>query len=248
VLLLGDKAKNPTRLVGSWKELTSQSMADLEALIQQAGASEVEAWNFDPRTGFGGLACLDWDWEFLACEFDGEHRFFLPQLYGKLVNVSIEPSTLSVLQTLVLKKITGEDKLGAPDQKGLIESHSATVATAATGKSNWEKPRALTDLLVWDLKLCVASAAAAPSDPNSPAKKVLQVLHSQGEPCEGSTVGGGGCRFASEFYLVNPEGQRSVWCKAHLDGVLSAVWSRLRLQVWQRRAKVFWRMFRFGGW
>ncbi len=66
VLLLGDSAKNPSRLVGAWKDFTSQSMADLEALVKRAEASEVEAWNFGPRTGLGGLACLDWDWEFLA--------------------------------------------------------------------------------------------------------------------------------------------------------------------------------------
>ena len=46
-------------------------------------------------------------------EFDGEHRFALPQLYGKLVNVSSEPSTFSVLQSQLLKKITGEDTLDA---------------------------------------------------------------------------------------------------------------------------------------
>jgi hypothetical protein len=66
VLLLGDKSKNPSRLVGAWKDLTSQSMADLQGLVERAKSSEVEAWNFGPRTGLGGLACLDWDWEFLA--------------------------------------------------------------------------------------------------------------------------------------------------------------------------------------
>ena len=66
VLLLGDKAKNPSRLVGAWKDITSQSMQDLKALMLRAQCSEVEAWNFGPRTGIGGLACLDWDWEFLA--------------------------------------------------------------------------------------------------------------------------------------------------------------------------------------
>jgi P4 family phage/plasmid primase-like protien len=65
-LLLGDKSKNPSRLVGAWKDITSQSMQDLEALVERGGSSEVEAWNFGPRTGLGGLACLDWDWEFLA--------------------------------------------------------------------------------------------------------------------------------------------------------------------------------------
>ena len=66
VLLLGDKSKNPSRLVGAWKDITSQSMQDLEALVAKAQACEVEAWNFGPRSGLGDLACLDWDWEFLA--------------------------------------------------------------------------------------------------------------------------------------------------------------------------------------
>ena len=64
VFLLGDKSKNPSRLVGSWKDLTSQSMQDLEALVDRVQRGEVEAWNFGPRSGLGGLACLDWDWSF----------------------------------------------------------------------------------------------------------------------------------------------------------------------------------------
>ena len=46
-------------------------------------------------------------------EFDGEHRFAVAALYGKMVNVSSEPSTVAVLQTPLLKKITGEDTLDA---------------------------------------------------------------------------------------------------------------------------------------
>jgi putative DNA primase/helicase len=46
-------------------------------------------------------------------EFDGEHRFAIAQLYGKLINVSSEPSTIKDLQTPLLKKITGEDTLDA---------------------------------------------------------------------------------------------------------------------------------------
>jgi P4 family phage/plasmid primase-like protien len=46
-------------------------------------------------------------------EFDGEHRFAVASLYGKMLNVSSEPSTVAVLQTPLLKKITGEDTLDA---------------------------------------------------------------------------------------------------------------------------------------
>lgn len=46
-------------------------------------------------------------------EFDGEHRFATAQLYGKLINVSSEPSVMKDLQTPLLKKITGEDTLDA---------------------------------------------------------------------------------------------------------------------------------------
>ena len=46
-------------------------------------------------------------------EFDGEHRFAVAALYGKMANVSSEPSTVAVLQTPLLKKITGEDTLDA---------------------------------------------------------------------------------------------------------------------------------------
>jgi hypothetical protein len=64
IILLGDKSKNPSKLVGAWKDMKTQTMADLQALVSKAQSSEVEAWNFGPRTGLGGLACLDWDWEF----------------------------------------------------------------------------------------------------------------------------------------------------------------------------------------
>ena len=46
-------------------------------------------------------------------ELDGDHRFSVAQLYGKLVNVCSEPSTAIALQTALLKKITGEDNLDA---------------------------------------------------------------------------------------------------------------------------------------
>jgi hypothetical protein len=41
-------------------------------------------------------------------EFDGEHRFATAQLYGKLINVSSEPSTIKDLQTPLLKKSQGK--------------------------------------------------------------------------------------------------------------------------------------------
>ena len=46
-------------------------------------------------------------------EFDGEHRFAVAGLYGKMINVNSELSTVAVLQTPLLKKIPGEDTLDA---------------------------------------------------------------------------------------------------------------------------------------
>lgn len=46
-------------------------------------------------------------------EFNGARRFSLYGLYGKLANISSEPVTTAILQTPLLKKITGEDTLDA---------------------------------------------------------------------------------------------------------------------------------------
>ncbi len=46
-------------------------------------------------------------------EFDGEHRFAVASLYGCLINVSSEPVSDNILETSLLKKITGEDTLDA---------------------------------------------------------------------------------------------------------------------------------------
>ena len=102
VLLLGDKTKNPSRLVGVWKEMTSQSMEELQTLVERVQRSEVEAWNFGPRTGLGGLACLDWDWEFLAyrwCKRFGERAktltFRTPNLGFRMLYLTSEKENSS---------------------------------------------------------------------------------------------------------------------------------------------------------
>ena len=46
-------------------------------------------------------------------EFNGNRRFSLYGLYGKLANIASEPSTTASLQTPLLKKISGEDTLDA---------------------------------------------------------------------------------------------------------------------------------------
>lgn len=46
-------------------------------------------------------------------EFDGNHRFALKQLYGKLFNPCSEPPTNKILQTPLLKKATGQDTIEA---------------------------------------------------------------------------------------------------------------------------------------
>lgn len=51
-------------------------------------------------------------------EFDGNHRFALYQLKNKLVNVSSEPKVKKILDTELVKKITGEDLIEA-EAKGV---------------------------------------------------------------------------------------------------------------------------------
>jgi putative DNA primase/helicase len=46
-------------------------------------------------------------------EFDGEHRFAVASLYGCLINVSSEPVSDNILETSLLKRITGEDVIDA---------------------------------------------------------------------------------------------------------------------------------------
>jgi len=46
-------------------------------------------------------------------EFDGNHRFSMALLYGKMINVSSEPRTDKDLQTTNLKKMCGEDYIDA---------------------------------------------------------------------------------------------------------------------------------------
>jgi P4 family phage/plasmid primase-like protien len=46
-------------------------------------------------------------------ELDGNHRFAVRQLYGKLFNPCSEPTTNRILQTALLKKATGQDTISA---------------------------------------------------------------------------------------------------------------------------------------
>jgi P4 family phage/plasmid primase-like protien len=49
-------------------------------------------------------------------EFDGNHRFAMARLYGKMMNVSSEPRTDKDLQTSLLKKVCGEDYIDAEEK------------------------------------------------------------------------------------------------------------------------------------
>ncbi|HLN88915.1 MAG TPA: hypothetical protein VK253_02505, partial [Candidatus Binatia bacterium] len=60
------------------------------------------------------------------------------------------------------------------------------------------------------------------TDTKNSSRLVIRVLPSRGEPCEGSTSAGGDCGFGSEHYLINPQGNRSAWCKNHLKTILSS--------------------------
>jgi putative DNA primase/helicase len=55
----------------------------------------------------------DWCSNLNLEEFYGDRRFSVANLYGKMVNVASEPSTKRVLQTPLIKKITGEDPIDA---------------------------------------------------------------------------------------------------------------------------------------
>jgi uncharacterized short protein YbdD (DUF466 family) len=76
-----------------------------------------------------------------------------------------------------------------------------------------------------ECKISAKAATALLEQKNSAdnsGKLVLRVLPSQGEPCEGANSAGCDCGFGSEHYLISPEGNKSVWCKAHLNKILLA--------------------------
>ena len=65
-------------------------------------------------------------------------------------------------------------------------------------------------------------ASAVTVTPSLEADKLTVLIQpSHGEPCEGSTSGGDDCPFASESYMINPDGQKSTWCASRLKLVLS---------------------------
>jgi hypothetical protein len=72
----------------------------------------------------------------------------------------------------------------------------------------------------------VAVEAASKSSNENSARKVLVVLPSHGEPCDGANSAGSGCSYGSEHYLINAEGQKSAWCSTHLRKILTAYDSR----------------------
>jgi P4 family phage/plasmid primase-like protien len=70
-------------------------------------------WERTIQAVIGGESCSEISLE----ELDGSHRFALYQLYGKLFNTCSEPTTNRVLQTSILKKATGQDRISA-ERKG----------------------------------------------------------------------------------------------------------------------------------
>ena len=68
VFFLGDQEKSPQKIVGKWKQKTTQTPEELEELIKETQNGNVEAWNWGIKTGLG-IVALDWDWEFLAYDF-----------------------------------------------------------------------------------------------------------------------------------------------------------------------------------
>ena len=96
----------------------------------------------------------------------------------------------------------------------LLEAEA--VEAAAAGNLNSKEEVSGVEVGSGAVDLGVAAAAPV-ADP-----KVVRVLPSQGEPCQGATAAGGDCGYASEHYLVEPDGQKSAWCKGHLKRILSA--------------------------
>ena len=68
-------------------------------------------------------------------EFDGQHRFALYQLYGKLFNSCSEPTTNKILQTSIIKKVTGQDIISA-ERKGSDKRIEFTNTAKMTVSAN----------------------------------------------------------------------------------------------------------------
>jgi putative DNA primase/helicase len=68
-------------------------------------------------------------------ELDGEHRFAVFQLYGKLLNLCSEPATNRTLQTSLLKKATGQDHISA-ERKGTDKRVEFTNTAKITVSAN----------------------------------------------------------------------------------------------------------------
>jgi putative DNA primase/helicase len=78
-------------------------------------------------------------------ELDGNHRFCVENLYGKLYNVCSEPTTNRILQTPLLKKLTGQDTLTA-EIKGKQARLTFTNAAKITVMANkFPKVKDVTD-------------------------------------------------------------------------------------------------------
>jgi hypothetical protein len=101
-------------------------------------------------------------------------------------------------------------------------THAATIGTdnlnckkilssAEEKKNQLEKPA-----------ISVVTEVASKSSKENIARKVLIVLPSHGEPCEGANSDGSNCNYGSEQYLINSEGQKSAWCQKHLKKILTA--------------------------
>ena len=77
-----------------------------------------------------------------------------------------------------------------------------------------------------DPATCAAKTEKSPLQENqmheSSPRKVVIVEPSHGEPCEGTNPTGNDCGYASEFYLINPNGGKYAFCKTHLDKVLQS--------------------------
>jgi putative DNA primase/helicase len=82
-------------------------------------------------------------------EFDGNHRFALYQLHNSLFNISSEPKVKKILDTELLKKVTGKDTIEAESKKNQARIKFRNVAKEVVQGNEYPKVEDITNAF-WD--------------------------------------------------------------------------------------------------